>query len=240
MKWLNFDDVLRILIAHLLSRCVASRNNLLQFQKYFTKIESRLKGRHKHYNKHTMPVNRQCPQCRGTSVIRVVHGRWTIHNTTRPDKHCCVFLAPCKKWLDQFKILMYARTLDKSLFTRYQKHTAKCNWSPCPRTYRYCCIERMLFIFNIGSGLLRELLKLFPKKQHLVKWTWQAKTRNSRIRHFLCCRHATKKKSVIRKLNQFHFTVYSQLLHNLLFFFAKIEDFKLTGKCPNFEQDVRT
>ena len=35
---------------------------------------------------------------------------------------------------------LYTSTLDKSLFTLYQKHTAMFNWSPC--TYRTCSLTR--------------------------------------------------------------------------------------------------
>ena len=48
----------------------------------------------------------------------------TFHSgTTRPDKHDCVVLVPCKK--------LRPCTLDKSSFTRYQKHMAMYNWSDC-------------------------------------------------------------------------------------------------------------
>ena len=60
-----------------------------------------------------------------------IEREWTLFLpvcTTRPDKR--VFLVPCKTWLVQLTIL-YRSTLDKSLFTRYNKHTAMFNWSPC-------------------------------------------------------------------------------------------------------------
>ena len=47
--------------------------------------------------------------------------------TTRQDEHYRVFLIPCKKLLVLCS-LFYMRTLDKS---RYQKHTAMSNLSPC-------------------------------------------------------------------------------------------------------------
>ena len=50
------------------------------------------------------------------------------HHTTRPVKHGRVFLVPCKKWL---VYTLYTRTLDKSCFSRYQKHTVMFNWAPC-------------------------------------------------------------------------------------------------------------
>ena len=50
--------------------------------------------------------------------------------TVWPVKQGRVFLVPCKKGLVQCTLL-YKCTLDKSLFTRYQKHMAMFNWSPC-------------------------------------------------------------------------------------------------------------
>ena len=41
-----------------------------------------------------------------------------------------VFLVPWKKWLVQCTHVQW-RTLDKSLYTRYQINTAMFNWSPC-------------------------------------------------------------------------------------------------------------
>ena len=40
------------------------------------------------------------------------------------------YLAKCDLSTVQCKLLV-TRKLEKSLFTRYQKHTAKYNWSPC-------------------------------------------------------------------------------------------------------------
>ena len=47
-----------------------------------------------------------------------------------PVKLGRVFLVPCKKWLVQYT-LVQKHTLDKSLFTRYQKNTAMFIWSGC-------------------------------------------------------------------------------------------------------------
>ena len=52
-----------------------------------------------------------------------------LHITECPIKHDCVFLIPWKKWLVQCTRVQ-KHTLDKSLFTRYQKNTAMFNWSP--------------------------------------------------------------------------------------------------------------
>ena len=53
-----------------------------------------------------------------------ITGLPTSYNPTRLTWPC--FLAPCKNCT-----LLYIRTLKKSLFTSYQKHTTIYNWSPC-------------------------------------------------------------------------------------------------------------
>ena len=53
--------------------------------------------------------------------------------TGEPVTHSRVFLVcTCKKWLVQCK-LQDTRTLDKSLFTRYQRNTAIFIWSGCKK-----------------------------------------------------------------------------------------------------------
>ena len=42
-------------------------------------------------------------------------------------------LVPCKKWLVQCRLLYTTCTLNNSLITRYKKHTAMYNWSPCSK-----------------------------------------------------------------------------------------------------------
>ena len=61
-------------------------------------------------------------------------------NTSRPDKHGCVLWYFVKSDMSN---LRYS-TLNKSLFTRYKKHTAMYNGSPCP-----ICLAFMTFAFEI-------------------------------------------------------------------------------------------
>ena len=58
---------------------------------------------------------------------QVIYLKKIILDTARPEKHARVsFLVPCIKWLVQCTLL-YNRTLDKTIFKSYQKHTAMYN-----------------------------------------------------------------------------------------------------------------
>ena len=71
---------------------------------------------------------------------------WTVINMA------VFFLIPCKKWFVQCT-LQYMRTLNKSLFTRSQKHTAMYNWLPCTRmemmSRRGSMIGKLVLIFAV-------------------------------------------------------------------------------------------
>ena len=61
-----------------------------------------------------------------------LRGRKSSGYTGWPVKHGRVFLVPWKK--RRFSVQIYSGVhwkVDKALFSKYQKHTAMFNWSPC-------------------------------------------------------------------------------------------------------------
>ena len=91
------------------------------------------------------------PQIRLFPFIHPDQRKKLSQNTGWPVKHGRVFLQYLwKKWLVQC-VLLYTCTQDKPLFTRYQKHTAMFNWSPCIPWYIFSNIYQIQDIYIFSS-----------------------------------------------------------------------------------------